>query len=132
MKVERILETCLYVEDLAAAVSFYQDVLGLELVDRGEDHFAFFRCRDAVFLLFVPSWASMEIRDVPAHGSLGSGHVAFRIDLNEVDAWRQALRQGGISIEKEIAWPGGGFSVYFRDPAGNSVELATPEIWGLK
>jgi catechol 2,3-dioxygenase-like lactoylglutathione lyase family enzyme len=27
--------------------------------------------------------------------------------------------------------PRGGRSFYFRDPAGNSLELATPRIWGL-
>ena len=36
-----------------------------------------------------------------------------------------------VSIEAEVEWPNGGFSIYLRDPAGNSVELATPSIWGL-
>ncbi|MGN6582964.1 MAG: glyoxalase/bleomycin resistance/extradiol dioxygenase family protein, partial [Rhizobiaceae bacterium] len=25
----------------------------------------------------------------------------------------------------------GGRSIYFRDPAGNSIEFAEPRIWGL-
>jgi hypothetical protein len=33
-------------------------------------------------------------------------------------------------IEKEFGWPRGGRSIYFRDPAGNSVELVTPGLWG--
>jgi len=37
----------------------------------------------------------------------------------------------GIAIESEITWPGGGRLIYFRHPAGNSVELATPKTWGL-
>jgi catechol 2,3-dioxygenase-like lactoylglutathione lyase family enzyme len=36
-----------------------------------------------------------------------------------------------VAMEDEVAWPAGGKSVYFRDPAGNSVELVTPGVWGL-
>jgi predicted enzyme related to lactoylglutathione lyase len=36
-----------------------------------------------------------------------------------------------VAIEKIVDWPGGGRSLYFRDPAGNSLELATPRIWGI-
>ena len=31
--------------------------------------------------------------------------------------------------EADFAWPGGGRSVYVRDPAGNSIEFADPAIW---
>ena len=44
---------------------------------------------------------------------------------------RRWLAKHGVSIEKTIDWPDGGRSLYFRDPAGNSLELATPQIWGL-
>jgi hypothetical protein len=37
----------------------------------------------------------------------------------------------GVTVEKEVEWPRGGKSLYFRDPAGNSVELVTPGVWGL-
>jgi catechol 2,3-dioxygenase-like lactoylglutathione lyase family enzyme len=43
----------------------------------------------------------------------------------------EAWRAQDVRIEREIAWPGGGYSIYFRDPSGNSVELATPKLWGL-
>jgi len=32
-------------------------------------------------------------------------------------------------VEKEINWEDGGTSIYFRDPAGNSVELAPATLW---
>ena len=41
----------------------------------------------------------------------------------------RASAKGGVPIEAEIAWPQGGHSLYVRDPASNSVELATPSIW---
>ena len=34
-------------------------------------------------------------------------------------------------VEAEIHWPHGGASLYLRDPAGNSVELAPGRIWNL-
>ena len=36
-----------------------------------------------------------------------------------------------IAIEADFTWPGGGRSIYFRDPAGNCLELAEPAIWKL-
>jgi catechol 2,3-dioxygenase-like lactoylglutathione lyase family enzyme len=48
-----------------------------------------------------------------------------------IDAWRNLRQSHGVSIEKEMAWSRGGRSLYFRDPAGNSVELVTPGVWAL-
>jgi hypothetical protein len=36
----------------------------------------------------------------------------------------------GVEVEREIGWPDGSRSLYVRDPAGNSVELAPPSLWG--
>ena len=38
---------------------------------------------------------------------------------------------GEFEIEKDVAWPNGGRSLYFRDPAGNCLELASPLVWGM-
>ena len=85
-----------------------------------------------MLLLFNPL-ASRESADhFPPHGAFGPGHVAFGVREAELPSWIQRLEQGGITIEKTIDWPGGGRSLYFRDQAGNSVELATPKIWGLE
>jgi len=37
----------------------------------------------------------------------------------------------GVPIESEVRWPRGGRSLYVRDPAGNSVEIASPALWGF-
>ena len=68
---------------------------------------------------------------MPAHGAVGPGHAAFAVDEAELPAWRARLRAHGVAVEAEIAWPRGGRSLYVRDPAGNSIELAPPRIWGL-
>ena len=68
---------------------------------------------------------------MPLHGTQGAGHVAFAVKEADLGDWRTRLGQLGVPIEAEIAWPEGGHSIYVRDPAGNSVEFATPRIWGL-
>lgn len=131
MKATRVLETCLYVDDLCAAEDFYRRVLGLEFHSREERRHVFFRCGDAMFLLFVAARTEEKgTSDVPRHGAHGPGHAAFVMEDGEVDAWRDHLRREGVPIERDMAWPAGGRSLYFRDPAGNSLELATPSLWG--
>jgi catechol 2,3-dioxygenase-like lactoylglutathione lyase family enzyme len=68
---------------------------------------------------------------LPLHGARGPGHLAFRATEEEIDHWREHLTAQGIEIESEVAWPGGGRSIYFRDPAGNSLEFATGTLWGI-
>jgi catechol 2,3-dioxygenase-like lactoylglutathione lyase family enzyme len=128
---EHILETCLYVDDLGRAEPFYRDVLGLTLVSRQEGRHVFFRCGGRMLLLFNPLGSRDSADQIPPHGALGPGHVAFGVREAELSAWSQWLARHNVAIEKVIDWPGGGRSLYFRDPAGNSLELATPRIWGI-
>jgi catechol 2,3-dioxygenase-like lactoylglutathione lyase family enzyme len=58
--------------------------------------------------------------------------VAFACRDDEIDAWRGRLESHGVAIEHQQTWPGGARSIYFRDPSGNSIELASPRIWGLE
>jgi len=129
MQPSGIFETVLYADDLAAAERFYHDALGLEVIERG-NLVAAFRCRGGVLLVFDPRKSGVPGRDVPSHGTSGAGHVAFAAKPENIDAWRLQLREAGIPIEQEIEWPQGGRSIYFRDPAGNVIELAPPTLWG--
>jgi len=130
MRAREILETCLYARDLAAAEDFYSRVLGLERFARVEGRHVFFRCGARVFLVFNPEQTAAG-GEVPAHGASGAGHVCFAAAEAELDGWRPHLAALGVEVEAEVAWPRGGRSLYFRDPAGNSVEIGTPRIWGL-
>ena len=129
MRPTRIFETVLYAEDLAAAERFYRDAVGLDVLGRG-DLCVVFRCGSGVLLVFDPRSSGAPGRDVPSHGTSGAGHIAFAAKPEDLDAWREQLRKAGVSIEQEVDWDEGGRSIYFRDPAGNVVELAPPTIWG--
>ncbi len=137
MQLRGVLETCLYALDLDAAEAFYTGKLGLPVLQRETGRHVFFRCGDGVFLIFNPSVTSTVAAQshgpsAPPHGARGPGHAAFRIHPDEIPGWRERLQNSGVPIEAEIVWPNGGHSLYFRDPAGNSLELATPTLWGLE
>jgi catechol 2,3-dioxygenase-like lactoylglutathione lyase family enzyme len=122
-----VYETVLYANDVPALVAFYGEVVGLRVIDPPDEHSAAFRLGDGgVLLVFDPQRSAASGRFVPSHGTTGEGHVAFRVE--ELDELRAGLTRQGVEIEREISW-GGGRSVYFRDPAGNSVEFVEGEIW---
>lgn len=129
---ERVIETCLYAEDLEAARAFYTRLFGREPFTEEEGRHLFFRYGDGVFLIFNPEATRLAAGPIPGHGAKGEGHAAFFMGENEVDATRELLEELGVEIETEYAWPGGGYSIYFRDPAGNSLEFTTPKTWGLE
>lgn len=124
-----IYESVLYAEDLEAATAFYRDVLGLRLVDQIDGLASGFRLRDgAMLLIFDPHKSSVPNRPAPSHGANGPGHIAFRVNAAELERWRTRLIDRGIAIEKECD-DGESQQLYFRDPAGNSVELILGELW---
>ncbi|CDX27571.1 Lactoylglutathione lyase [Mesorhizobium plurifarium] len=131
-----ILESALYVTDLAAAEAFYRDIIGLQALGKVEGRHVFFRCGDGVLLLFnaeatkIPPAPDARLK-VPPHGTAGEGHLCFAATAEEIAAWRKHLAANNIAIESDFEWPQGGHSIYIRDPSGNSIEFAEPRIWGF-
>ena len=129
MQVAGVLETCLYVNNLAAAERFYHTVLGLTVAGRQAGRHVFFRCGQGMLLLFDAAECSRPDSEVPPHGARGASHVALAIAEADVTQWLAHLAKHHVAIEKTVCWPQGGRSLYFRDPSGNSLELAVPRIW---
>ena len=129
MRLGQLSEAAIYTSDLDAAKRFYHDVLGLEIISSMESRGISFRCGETVLLVFDPERTRVPDAGVPTHGAIGEGHIAFVVDDSELDQWRTRLMENGIAIEAEVAWPSGGRSIYFRDPAGNVVEFAPPTLW---
>jgi catechol 2,3-dioxygenase-like lactoylglutathione lyase family enzyme len=129
MRLGQLSEASIYASDLEAAQQFYHGVLGFEVVSRMEDRGIAFRCGATVLLVFDPARTRIPDAGVPTHGASGEGHIAFVIEEAEIAPWRAHLAAAGVAVESEVEWPGGGRSLYFRDPAGNVVELAPPTLW---
>jgi catechol 2,3-dioxygenase-like lactoylglutathione lyase family enzyme len=113
-----ILETALYTDDLRAAEVFYSTVLDLQLDSKEDGRHVFFKCGQAMLLIFNASVTAVQLGPVPHHGATGPGHVAFSVDPTDLDAWVEQIERRGVEVEARIDWPTGGRSIYFRDPAG--------------
>lgn len=131
MKATAILETVIYAADPLACAAFYISVLGLEPVRELPGRFSFLRCGAQMLLIFAPGPAldPDQQNGIPTHGATGRGHLCFgAADGAELDRWSALLAQRGVVVEHRHQWPNGR-SLYFRDPAGNSVEIAETAIW---
>lgn len=128
MKARALLETAIYGRDLDRLERFYVDVFGLDVILRANDRLVALRCGNSALLLFDPT-VTTQGGHIPPHGTSGGGHIAFVMEEDEREAWKQQLARHDVAIEREVEWPEGGISIYVRDPAGNSVELVPPRLW---
>lgn len=129
-----VLETSLYVEDLDRAQAFYQRLFGFETFVQDERMRAFGVPGSQVLLLFKRGSTDTAAPApggsfIPGHHGNGPLHVCFAIPFGECAAWERHLTGAGVAIESTVHWPRGGTSLYFRDPDGNSIEVATPGLW---
>ncbi|HSA57110.1 MAG TPA: VOC family protein [Gemmatimonadaceae bacterium] len=133
LKPKRILELALYCDDLARTAAFYGRLLGSDPMVESGRLVAFDAGGGTVLLLFDRGASRQAVATprgtVPAHDGSGPVHLALAIDVSEVGAWERQLAEWGIAIESRVAWERGGVSLYFRDPDGRSVELATQGTW---
>ena len=68
---------------------------------------------------------------ISPHDGDGNLHFAFSIAAADLPAWEAWLQSEGVPVENRVTWARGGQSLYFRDPDGHLVELATPGVWAI-
>jgi catechol 2,3-dioxygenase-like lactoylglutathione lyase family enzyme len=132
-QVEGLLETSLYARDLNATAAFYRDLFGLRTLVASPRLVALEIAGRSVLLVFQAGATEVDFVDsggtIPGHDGRGRLHFALSIGRADLDAWRARLEARGIAIVGEYAWPRGGYSLYFHDPDGAVVEIATPGLW---
>ncbi len=126
-KLEHIVESALYVDDLPRSIRFYQEVFGFPIVSDFQERGCALHAGPQQILLLFRKGASRAITS--PHDGTGELHLAFAVAASELPAWESWLEQHGIAIEEKRRWERGGFSVYFRDPDRHLLELATPGTW---
>jgi catechol 2,3-dioxygenase-like lactoylglutathione lyase family enzyme len=132
-RVTQVLETSLYVTDLDRSQAFYQRLFGFPVFTRDGRMCALGAPGAQVLLLFRRGGSVRASPTpggtIPPHDGEGRLHLCFAIPATELPAWEQRLAMQGIDIESRVEGPRGGVSIYFRDPDGHSLEVATPGLW---
>ncbi|HGM5493088.1 TPA: VOC family protein [Serratia fonticola] len=133
LKIERVIETVLYVSDIERAATFYQQVLQLPAMVANERFRAYNIADQSVLLLFISgdslNGAHYPEGYIPPHDGSGPQHLGLAVSKAQLPLWEQQLAEHGVEIEGRMHWEQGGESIYFRDPDGHLLELVTPGIW---
>jgi catechol-2,3-dioxygenase len=115
---------------------FYINILGLQFVSEENDRYVFLKAGQSMLLIFNPNKTLVSSQNsaiqFPTHGAFAPPsiiHFALEIDKENYDNAKNMLIEKNIKIEKEVTWEKGTNSIYFRDPAGNLVEIITPGCW---
>jgi catechol-2,3-dioxygenase len=132
-RIQHVLETSLYCDDPPRVAAFFRETLGAVTLIDTDRLIALDAGQRTVLLIFrrgqsadgVPG----PIGTIPPHDGSGPVHLAFAIPSAELEEWERHLAAHSVAIEQRVVWPRGGTSLYFRDPEGHSVELATPGLW---
>jgi catechol 2,3-dioxygenase-like lactoylglutathione lyase family enzyme len=116
-----------FVDDTDAAVAFYADRLGFEVVMRPAPPFAMLERGDLRLVLSVPGGgpgggAAMPDGTMPTPG----GWNRFALEVDDLDATVAELRAAGARFRNDIVDGVGGRQILVDDPAGNPVELFQP------
>jgi catechol 2,3-dioxygenase-like lactoylglutathione lyase family enzyme len=130
-----IIESSIYTGDMERAKRFYEEIMGLEPIFSDRRLTAYDVAGRNVLLVFQRGGSvgasTMPGGAIPGHDGAGPLHFAFAIDADRLTAWEERLSAHEIAIEGRMDWPRGGKSIYFRDPDGHLVELATPGLWRI-
>jgi catechol 2,3-dioxygenase-like lactoylglutathione lyase family enzyme len=117
----------LKVTDMDRSVSFYRDVLGLELLhtsgphDNGGRSATLRAGGQKLDLFYRPDFVSAD-RDKP----VGMDHVCLTFELRAVEPLLEHLKQHAVEIMWGPVTRGSSTSVYVYDPDGIHVELRVP------
>lgn len=120
MGIVELGHTGLWVDDLEAMISFYTELLGLQVTDRDED-------LEIVFLSSRPDTEHHELvlqtgRTAPAETKL-THQISWRIDsLETLIEFHHRFREHGVRVQQEVTH-GNAFGIYFFDPEGNRNEV---------
>jgi catechol 2,3-dioxygenase-like lactoylglutathione lyase family enzyme len=115
------------VNDVDAAIDFYCRQLGFHEDMHPAPSFAMLSHGDLRLVLSAPSGAggggqAMPDGTMPEPG----GWNRFQLELSDLEAKVQELREAGVRFRNEIVTGVGGNQILAEDPSGNLVELFEP------
>lgn len=121
---KQITAITLFVEDLAAAKDFYEEVFGLPM-HYGNENSAVFLFGDTTINLLEVDAAHILIAPAEVGGPEGGSRYQFTITVDDVDAVCSELAKRGVRLLNGPVnrwW--GVRTASFQDPGGNIWEIA--------
>jgi catechol 2,3-dioxygenase-like lactoylglutathione lyase family enzyme len=132
-RIRGIAEAVLYTDDIIQSRRFFEEVLGLDVIFTSDTLLVFDAGTAQALLVFLRGATDEGIDHpggfIPGHRGEGPAHLAFHVSLADYEAWKEVLGAAGVAILSEVKFGACGLSLYFNDPAGNVLELATPGHW---
>ncbi len=115
------------VSDVDAAISFYTELLGFQLLTHPAPAFALLALGDLRLALNRPGGPSGASQAMP-NGELPTpgGWNRFQIEVGDLAATVERLKAAGARFRNEIVVGVGGNQVLLEDPSGNPIELFQP------
>jgi len=124
-----ILESSLYVADVAGSARFYERIFGFRVISDFGGRGCAIQAGNRQVLLLFKKGGSIAIQS--PHDGDGELHLAFAIPAESLEQWEAWLAENGIAVEEKRKWDLGGCSIYFRDPDRHLIEIATPGVWSI-
>ncbi|MYL32411.1 glutathione transferase [Pontibacillus yanchengensis] len=117
MKVQGFNHITINVSNLSQSLAFYVDLLGMDLIHKG-NYDAYLEWGKAwVCLQERPSYSKLEQQHI------GIDHVAFTVDEIGFHQATTYLIEQQVSITRGPIKRGGGWTINFLDPDGTVLEL---------
>jgi catechol 2,3-dioxygenase-like lactoylglutathione lyase family enzyme len=115
------------VNDVDAAIAFYCQNLGFTEVMHPAPAFAMLTRGDLRLVLSAPNPAAGGGQPMPdGRNQQPGGWNRFAIEVSDLNATVEALREAGARFRNEIVTGVGGMQILVEDPSGNPVELFQP------
>ena len=115
------------VEDVDAAIAFYCQLLGFAVVMHPAPAFAMLSRGDLRLVLSAPNPSAGGGQAMPdGTKQEPGGWNRFAIEVNDLSAMVETLRQAQVRFRNEIVTGVGGKQIIIDDPSGNPVELFEP------
>ncbi len=125
--IQSVSEVAFWVKDLDAAVAFYRDRLGFEVVEIDPGHSAFLKAGDFLLVLFSPHDPGTPLgREYLARTGGPRGdvyHVAFKIEPTSLDEFAEQVRGKGVEVKGPVEFATGRRSYFIEDPDEHYLEL---------
>ncbi len=115
------------VRDVGAAIAFYTQHLGFQLVMHPAPPFAMLTRGDLRLVLSAPNPSGGGGQPMPdGRQQEPGGWNRFAVEVDDLEATVASLRESGARFRNDIVVGTGGRQILLEDPSGNPIELFQP------